>query len=1205
MYVLNSGTSRWLILVFALVSIGMIVHNAFADTYVDTIQVGSNPYGVDVNSNTNKIYVANYGSGTVSVINGSTDKVVNTIGASNPFRLAVNPITNQIYLTDSSGLVVIDGATNSVVSTIPLGGQPWGVAVNTNTNKIYVTNRGSNSVFVIDGSTNKVTNTISLGNYLPMYLAVNPSTNKIYVSAGLQVCNPGPSECATHTVFVINGSSNSVANTIAVGYFPDGIAIIPNTNKIYVANYYDSDVSVIDGRSDTVVGSIPVGQNPEDMAANPSTNKIYVANLGNNNVSIINGTSNTVLKTIPVGSFPEGIGVNTNTNKIYVANGNSGTVSVIDGSSSSTSYVLADQASCNAAPFSGTWNSVTSTCTTSGFGTQGWGNIIIINPGIVLNNTGTIYTVGSTLTNDGTIINNRGSEINNSGGTIDNNGGIINNGGSIWTKGGFITNSGTINNNSGGTIDGDATINNTGIINNYASIRNQNPGPGGGTINNNGGTINNKGGATILDAESTINNNSGGSINNDGTITNYVYGTINNSGTINNNSGGTINNQNSNYCNICGISTINNNSGGSINNDGIINNYSDAYINNNSGAYINNNGTISDYCGSKFNNSGTLTGNPVQNLCTAPAAPTGLTAKAISSSQITISWTAPSNNGGSAITGYMIERSNNTGTTWSTIVSNTGSTATTYNDTGLAPNTTYTYRVSAINSVGTSSPSNTSSATTASTQLSLIVKSVDLSGNPITGMSTVIRYTNGTTISDTFTPAFFTVKSGTTYVVHVRNYGTNVFNHWNDGTTNSYYTITPTQNTTLTAYYSTGTTTTTAPSAPQNLQATSGNSQVTLSWNIPSSNGGSAITNYKIYRSTSSGTETFLATTGNVLSYTDGTVTNGQTYFYKVTAVNSVGESSPSNEASATPSGGAGVTVQSIAQNNNPIYGIYTLLCSQGTSTNADGSNSCETGSSRLGSGNTTVTFSGLPAGQTFGVDVYNNATCSFNHWSDNTANTFKFRLFTATNPPQVLTAVYSCSTTAPQPPTSLAATAVSSSQINLSWTAPSNNGGSAITGYKIERSNNTGTTWSTIQSNTANTSTTYSDTGLTASTTYTYRVSAINSVGTSSPSNTSSATTSSAPPTTTQVTITVKSVNLSGNPITGMSTVIRYTNGTTISEGFTPVSFTVTSGTTYVVHVRDYMTTVFNHWQDGSTNSYYTITPTQNVVLTAYYSTP
>src|SRR5690348_12777603 len=113
-------------------------------------------------------------------------------------------------------------------------------------------------------------------------------------------------------------------------------------------------------------------------------------------------------------------------------------------------------------------------------------------------------------------------------------------------------------------------------------------------------------------------------------------------------------------------------------------------------------------------------------------------------------------------------------------------------------------------------------------------------------------------------------------------------------------------------------------------------------------------------------------------------------------------------------------------------------------------------------------------------------------------------------------------STTAPQPPTGLTAGTISSSQINLSWTA-GNNGGSAIIGYEIERSTNGGSTWSTIQSNTGNTATTYSDTGLTSSTTYTYRVSAINAVGTSQPSNTASATTSSSTCSTCKLTVTTQ----------------------------------------------------------------------------------
>src|SRR5207244_4649764 len=90
------------------------------------------------------------------------------------------------------------------------------------------------------------------------------------------------------------------------------------------------------------------------------------------------------------------------------------------------------------------------------------------------------------------------------------------------------------------------------------------------------------------------------------------------------------------------------------------------------------------------------------------------------------------------------------------------------------------------------------------------------------------------------------------------------------------------------------------PTAPQNLQATGGNTQVSLSWQAPSSNGGSPITNYKIYRSSSSGTEGFLTTVGNVTSYTDSGLASGHTYFYKITAVNGIGTSPQSNEASAT-----------------------------------------------------------------------------------------------------------------------------------------------------------------------------------------------------------------------------------------------------------------------------------------------------------------
>ena len=91
------------------------------------------------------------------------------------------------------------------------------------------------------------------------------------------------------------------------------------------------------------------------------------------------------------------------------------------------------------------------------------------------------------------------------------------------------------------------------------------------------------------------------------------------------------------------------------------------------------------------------------------------------------------------------------------------------------------------------------------------------------------------------------------------------------------------------------------PSAPTLLSATPGNAQVTLSWSAPTSNGGSPVTNYTIYRSETSGTETFHVTVGNVLTYIDAGLTNGHTYFYTVAAVNVAGTGPQSNELGATP----------------------------------------------------------------------------------------------------------------------------------------------------------------------------------------------------------------------------------------------------------------------------------------------------------------
>ena len=153
-----------------------------------------------------------------------------------------------------------------------------------------------------------------------------------------------------------------------------------------------------------------------------------------------------------------------------------------------------------------------------------------------------------------------------------------------------------------------------------------------------------------------------------------------------------------------------------------------------------------------------------------------------------------------------------------------------------------------------------------------------------------------------------------------------------------------------------------------------------------------------------------------------------------------------------------------------------------------------------------------------------------------------------------------------PYAPTSLTATASGTTTINLSWTAPPNNGGSVITGYKIEVSSNGGTSWTDRVANTNSISTTYAHTGLAPGTTRHYRVSAINSVGTGAASNVDNATTDDA-------TTTCLAPPLTGRMQiwTGTVTVGAYEDGGTVFlYGFGP-SFGALDDTQFRVGTNDY----------------------------------
>jgi YVTN family beta-propeller protein len=291
-----------------------------------TIPVGLNPSLLVVNPITNQVFVANSGSASVMVVDGTTSVVTDTVATgNNPRGLVVNPILNRLYITNQGvgSVTVVDLATYTT-RTVPAGSSPRTVAVNSATNKIYVGNDADITVVQIDGATGIVT-LIPSGSFT-YAVAVNPVMNKIYAA-----------NYSDKTVTVIDGIPTSLPNgtpryattTVPVGSFPSALAVNPITNKIYVANSGEKTVTVIDGV--TSKGTlVNVGLAPRDVAVNPVTNKIYSANSGDKTVTVINGTTNSTVS-VEAGLSPSAIAVNPTTNRVYVANTGDNTVTVIDG----------------------------------------------------------------------------------------------------------------------------------------------------------------------------------------------------------------------------------------------------------------------------------------------------------------------------------------------------------------------------------------------------------------------------------------------------------------------------------------------------------------------------------------------------------------------------------------------------------------------------------------------------------------------------------------------------------------------------------------------------------------------------------------------------------------------------------------------------------------------------------------------------------
>jgi len=151
---------------------------------------------------------------------------------------------------------------------------------------------------------------------------------------------PTPTRTATHTPTAtatpVPTATPAVAvlRSISVGNHPQGVAVLPSSNRFFVANNGDDTVSSLEGFFDWRQTTLPSGgRDPSNVAVDPDLCRLYVANGASDNVAVFNICANRPIGSVALGSgqAPEGIAVLTATNSIYVANTGSDTVAVING----------------------------------------------------------------------------------------------------------------------------------------------------------------------------------------------------------------------------------------------------------------------------------------------------------------------------------------------------------------------------------------------------------------------------------------------------------------------------------------------------------------------------------------------------------------------------------------------------------------------------------------------------------------------------------------------------------------------------------------------------------------------------------------------------------------------------------------------------------------------------------------------------------
>lgn len=274
---------------------------------VSFLQVGRQPNSIAVDAAANRLYVVNAGDGNVSVIDGSTDRVITTEPTdARPYAIAVNSALHQAYVTNtfSNKVTVIDGTTNRAAQ-LAIGSQDF-VEADTQRGRIFFISYENPSLTMLDATGVAHAQDLQLAH--PWGLAIDERRGIVYVT-----------EIGADALVAWHEDDGTITRR-ATGSMPDAVAVDISSNTIYVTNYAANTVSVFDGASLTPLANVPVGERPQAVAIDEQRHLVFVANTHANSVTVIDGNTHRVLGTIPAGANPYAIAVDSDRGNVYVAN---------------------------------------------------------------------------------------------------------------------------------------------------------------------------------------------------------------------------------------------------------------------------------------------------------------------------------------------------------------------------------------------------------------------------------------------------------------------------------------------------------------------------------------------------------------------------------------------------------------------------------------------------------------------------------------------------------------------------------------------------------------------------------------------------------------------------------------------------------------------------------------------------------------------